>query len=171
MPQALIAKLIGVLALCLACMWLGYEWRDREAETQLAHLQAQHAEARAAQSLDLAAAEKQHREREQRREDLIRETLNAAHTKLIQAQRDAADAHGASYRLQRRVSALIAARAADPSASCPAARAGPPADAPGDLLADLFSRIDAAAGELGEYADRARIAGEACERAFDAVSR
>ncbi|MCT9015390.1 DUF2514 family protein, partial [Cupriavidus gilardii] len=33
------------------------------------------------------------------------------------------------------------------------------------------SRADRRAGILAEYADAARIAGQACERAYDALSR
>jgi hypothetical protein len=37
------------------------------------------------------------------------------------------------------------------------------------LSAELFSRIDKRAGELAEYADAARIAGEKCTRDYDAL--
>lgn len=39
-----------------------------------------------------------------------------------------------------------------------------------DMLAELFRRADARAGELARYADDARIAGAACERSYDALS-
>jgi len=38
-----------------------------------------------------------------------------------------------------------------------------------DLLADLFRRADARAGELARFADTARIAGTACERSYDSL--
>ena len=170
MPQALIAKLIGLPAICAACLWLGYEWRDREAEAQMAHLQTQHAQARETQSKNLAAAEKQYRDEEKRKADLLLENLNESHTKLLKAQADAAAARGSSDRLQKRVAALLAAGAANSSAVCPAAPGGPTANASGDLLADMFRRLDEAAGTIGEYADRARVAGETCQRANSPVS-
>ncbi|CAB4158487.1 Protein of unknown function DUF2514 [uncultured Caudovirales phage] len=170
MPQALIAKLVGLLLLCLGCSWVGYEWRDRAAEAEIAQLHAQHAYAQTEQSKLLAAAERDYREREKRAIESLLETLNVTHARLLQARSDAAAARGSSDRLQKRVADLLAARAAEAAKSCPAARASPPADATGDLLADLFGRLDAAAGELGEYADRARIAGQACERAYGAIA-
>jgi len=41
------------------------------------------------------------------------------------------------------------------------------ADAPAVVLGRMFSWADQAAGELGELADRSRIAGLACESAYD----
>lgn len=38
------------------------------------------------------------------------------------------------------------------------------------LLAELFTRADSRAGELAEQAERYRIAGEGCERTYDAVA-
>jgi hypothetical protein len=38
------------------------------------------------------------------------------------------------------------------------------------VLADVLSRIDAAAGELAAYADRSRVAGMACEAAYDSLA-
>ncbi len=37
------------------------------------------------------------------------------------------------------------------------------------VLADVLGRIDSAAGELAAHADRARVAGMACEAAYDMV--
>lgn len=39
------------------------------------------------------------------------------------------------------------------------------------LLVDVLGRADERAGELAEYADRLRIAGIACERTYDALTR
>lgn len=38
------------------------------------------------------------------------------------------------------------------------------------LIADVLGRADQRAGELAEYADRARIAGQQCERDYDALT-
>ena len=170
MPQALIAKLVGVALLCGLFMWVGYEWRDREAEAQIAHLMTAHAEARSKQMAEFAKANADYRRREAETNKRMTEALNAAHTQLIAAVDDARLARSASDRLRERVAALTAARCPSAAHDSEPALAGPPADAAGYLLADLFSRLDAAAGELGEYADRARIAGAACERAYDALT-
>jgi hypothetical protein len=39
-----------------------------------------------------------------------------------------------------------------------------------DRVADVLGRADERAGELAEYADRARIAGQQCERDYDALT-
>ncbi|KVM83492.1 hypothetical protein WT05_19160 [Burkholderia stagnalis] len=39
-----------------------------------------------------------------------------------------------------------------------------------DLLADVLGRTDDRAGEPVEYADRAHIAGQQCERDYDALT-
>lgn len=73
-------------------------------------------------------------------------------------------------RLRGQLDAFIAAvrrRAAeDPALTGRGEAAGPALD----LLAELFRRADARAGELARYADNARIAGLACERSYDALS-
>lgn len=43
------------------------------------------------------------------------------------------------------------------------------ADTPADMLAELLSRADQAAGELAEYADRLVIARDACEAAYSKI--
>ncbi|VWC27090.1 gp23 [Burkholderia lata] len=39
-----------------------------------------------------------------------------------------------------------------------------------DLLADVLGRADQRAGDLAEYADRAGMAGQQCERDYDALT-
>lgn len=48
-----------------------------------------------------------------------------------------------------------------------ATNASETADTPAVVLGRMFSWADQAAGELGEFADRSRIAGLACEQAYD----
>ena len=98
-----------------------------------------------------------------RRLKTMQEVTDAA---TFQAQRDraaAVAADAARNRLQQRVAAVQAgARAADPATAggCQAALEA------GDLLADVLRRADERAGQLAAYADAARTAGEACERAY-----
>jgi hypothetical protein len=46
-----------------------------------------------------------------------------------------------------------------------------PGEDPIELLVDVLGRADQRAGEMAEYADRLRIAGIACERTYDALTR
>ncbi|TDA48266.1 DUF2514 family protein [Burkholderia pyrrocinia] len=81
-----------------------------------------------------------------------------------QARADAAVADGAADGLRKQVAALVAdVRRAGASAGGPAA-----GDAL-DLLADVFGRADERAGELAKIADERGIAGQQCERSYDAL--
>ncbi|KML56364.1 hypothetical protein VL15_16245 [Burkholderia cepacia] len=81
-----------------------------------------------------------------------------------QARADAAVADGAADGLRRQVVALVAdVRRAGASAGSASA-----VDAL-DLLADLFGRADERAGELAKIADERGIAGQQCERSYDAL--
>lgn len=74
-------------------------------------------------------------------------------------------AHDADVRLWQRLAAGAASRT-DPTPGS----AGPPADTPALVPADVLRRIDEAAGQFAEYADRARDAGATCERSYDALT-
>ncbi|WP_334070261.1 DUF2514 family protein, partial [Burkholderia cepacia] len=67
--------------------------------------------------------------------------------------------------LQQRVDQLVAA-ARHPAATTGGSAAGDALD----LLANVLGRADQRAGDLAEYADRARIAGQQCERDYDALT-
>lgn len=96
-----------------------------------------------------------------------KEITRVAQQKIEAAESDAAaaDAAAASLRdaARRRTNAAKAARRADPVAG------GAAADAALDLLADMLSRPDEAAGELAKFADRAHIAGNTCVLEYNAV--
>ncbi|KVX55961.1 DUF2514 family protein [Burkholderia cepacia] len=77
---------------------------------------------------------------------------------------DAADADAAADGLRKQVAALVAdARRAGAATGSPAT-----GDAL-DLLADVFGRADERAGELAKIADARGIAGQQCERSYDAL--
>ncbi|MBU9368951.1 DUF2514 domain-containing protein [Burkholderia multivorans] len=81
-----------------------------------------------------------------------------------QARADAAVADGVADGMRKQVAALVAdARRAGAAAGSPAT-----GDAL-DLLADLFGRADERAGELAKIADERGIAGQQCERSYDAL--
>jgi hypothetical protein len=114
-------------------------------------------------------AQTEYRALEQKWATEQKEIADEADRKITQARADAAIADAAAGRLQQRVTALVAqARAA---ASNPApAQAGPTADDPIGMLADVLRRADARARLLANYADEARTAGQACESAYDALT-
>ncbi|AIT20982.1 DUF2514 family protein [Burkholderia thailandensis] len=115
------------------------------------------------QKATMAAVEAARAE-EQRRTAAQSEIANHANHQRTAALADAFAARAAAGSLQQRVDQLVAA------AHHPAAAAGSPAAGDAlDLLADVLGRADQRAGELAEYADRARIAGQQCERDYDAL--
>lgn len=111
-------------------------------------------------------AEARARSEEQRRQNAIEGIRRDAQEQIAAVAADAAAADDAASRLRARVAELSRR-----PARCPGAAGG--GEAAGDagmVLADVFARLDRRAGELAEAYDRARIAGLACEAAYDALS-
>ncbi|WP_107314011.1 DUF2514 family protein [Burkholderia metallica] len=120
--------------------------------------------AAAAQKAQLAAVDAARAE-EQRRTAAQSEIAKDANQQRTVALADAFAARAAAGSLQQRVDQLVAAaRNSTVTAGSPAAGSAL------DLLADVLGRADQRAGELAEYADRARIAGQQCERSYDALT-
>jgi hypothetical protein len=107
-------------------------------------------------------------ERDQYSRRLVAQQEIATHAakERDQARADAAVADGVADGLRKQVAALVAdARRAGAAAGSPAT------DDALDLLADLFGRADERAGELAKIADERGIAGQQCERSYDALIR
>ncbi|UQP02222.1 DUF2514 domain-containing protein [Burkholderia multivorans] len=108
---------------------------------------------------------KAERDESNRRAAAQSENAKDANQQRTAALADAFAARAAAGSLQQRVDQLVAA------ARHPAAAPGSPATGDAfDLLADVLGRADQRAGELAKYADRARIAGQQCERDYDALT-
>ncbi|KVF81853.1 DUF2514 family protein [Burkholderia vietnamiensis] len=104
------------------------------------------------------------RDESNRRAAAQSENAKDANQQRTAALADAFAARAAAGSLQQRVDQLVAA------ARHPAATTGSPTAGDAlDLLADVLGRADQRSGELAEYADRARIAGQQCERDYDAL--
>lgn len=158
----LIAALAGAVVLAAAGGGVWLYGRDQYS----AGVQSEVARHELAMAQASAAAEQAARNEEARRAAAIEEIQRDAQTAVAAAQRDAAAADAVSDRLRAQLARLRADRAAGDPVSTLRGPAG--ADAL-DLLAELFSRADGHAGELAAIADRARAAGLACERAYDAM--
>nr|WP_233869180.1 DUF2514 family protein [Paraburkholderia adhaesiva] len=111
-----------------------------------------------ADAVEVARAE------EKRRTDAQTVIANDAKQQRDTARADAVAAASAANGLRNRVAELVAS-ARHPATSSGGATTGDALD----LLADVLSRADETAGELADYADRARIAGQQCERSYDAL--
>ena len=144
------------LAAGLLLGWLANGWRLGE---QIAEIRADHAQA-------LADVQSRARKIESGWHAGMMEVQRNAQEKLDAVAADVAAAGSAAERLRERVAELSRRPAACPGA----ADGGEAADAARLVLADVLGRIDAAAGELAAYADRARVAGMACEAAYDSLA-
>ena len=157
-----LAALVGavMLAAAAAGVWLYGNAKYRAGVTAA---EDRHALAMAEAS---AAAEQAVRAEEARRVAAIEEIQRHAQTEIEAAQRDAAAATDTAGRLRIELARLRANHAAHrPTATL----RGPTGADALDLLAELFSRADDRAGAVAAIADRARAAGLACERAYDAM--
>lgn len=157
----MIARALSIalaVALSMAC-W--QYLRAERAEKTLAQERAQIAQ-------QIRWAESAARTEERRRAKTIQEASDAEYLARVAAQADARRSRSALNGLRQRADQLASScSASDPST----APSGPPASSPGHLLADMLGRSGEAAAELAEYADRSRIAGQLCERSFDALTR
>lgn len=159
------AALKGVAAVALiAASAAGLSW--------FVHLEREigRTEVRAQVASEAAAEGMRNAKETQRRLDKQQEAQRAHDEELARAAADAGRARDAAGRLRQRVDELVAATcgaAGDPAT----ARNGQAACNPARVLADLQRRADERAGILAEYADRARIAGQQCERSYDALRR
>ncbi len=168
-PHAWLAALLGMSIAFGIGYWSGdTHGADRvqaqwDADTTKAQLSA------ARQALQ---AEQANRQLEQELRHAAESNARQTEIALADARRDRAAADIAGQRLREQVAELVAAsKRAAGTAAGPAASGTPVAGGATaiDLLAELHARTDAAAGELAAVADDARVRGQACERAYDAV--
>jgi hypothetical protein len=142
-----------------------YTWQNRALQVEkAAHAtDKEHAAEAQTQAVNAARAE------EQRRTAAQSEVAKDANTQRTAALADAFAARAAAGSLRDQVASLVrSAKAASHSAAATGSPAAPDAL---DLLANVLSQSDERAGELAKIADDSRIAGQQCERDYDALTR
>lgn len=156
--------LIAAGAVLLGSMiWMIQEWRHG---ARMAEVLAEHAQERAQHARAALDAVQAARAEEQRRAAAMEDARNEARKQLAAADAAATAARAAERRLRQRIDALVAnAARRDPGLAAGGPAAGPAID----MLAHMLGRAVDAAGQLAEHADRSRIAGLTCERAYDRV--
>ena len=152
-PRILIPAAAFAAGLILAGTVQG--WRYGE---QIADIRAEQAQA-------VTEAVTAAREEEQRRINTMEVIANDTRNKLDAAHADADTARTAAAGLRQQLADYRQRARCNPTP----AGGGTPAEDPLFLLSYLLSRADERAGELAEFADRAHIAGRACEAAYDSV--
>jgi hypothetical protein len=163
-------KALAVAMVAAVAMGLLAAWKDGIRDEGRAEVRAQWAAEREAQKDQALRDAAQNARETARRLERQQEAQNVRDQKLAAAERDARDARRGELRLREWAderAATARAAACDPTASGNRPAAGDPAG----VLADVLGRADERAGLLAEYADRARIAGQQCEAAYDALTR
>ncbi|KVL94326.1 DUF2514 family protein [Burkholderia stagnalis] len=150
-PRIWLVVIAGVVAGSAGGYFKGYRDADRSATV-----------ADQVQQIDDLRAE---RDEFRRRSAAQQEIATDAAKERDQARVDADAAASAADGLRRQVVALVA----DVRRSA-ASTGGSSAGDALDLLADVFGRADTRAGELAKIADERGIAGQQCERSYDALT-
>lgn len=119
-----------------------------------------------AQAAALADTQAKARQIEQARVAAIEEVTKDADQKIAAVQADAAAAADSAKRLRAELARLR--RAAGNTAAAGSSPGQPSAD-PIGVLAVVLGELDDRAGEVGRYADRLKVAGLACEKAYDSL--
>ncbi len=148
---------VQTLRLSNARVSLVNEQRSRAAE------RAQLEEAARAQAERFRATEHDWQEAQRENELIARKARDLAAV-------DASAAGAAAGRLRERAASLAAA-CRGPSRDSAAVVAGPAASAPGDLLADVLGRLDAAGRLVAGYADTVSIASEQCAADYESLRK
>lgn len=148
-----------------ALVWLVQGWRY---DADIADMLRQHAEERDAQAQATVSAVEAARTEERRRTAAVENARDDAQKLAADAAADAAGARAERDRMRSRADSLARTAAGrDPTIA-----AGSPAgSAAVDLLAYMLGRSIERAEALAAVADRARIAGLTCERAYDGLIR
>jgi hypothetical protein len=160
----------GLIAACIAAAFAVQAHRLTTVRAELAAEQLARATEKASAAAAMATASENYRVEEQRRIAALKEIEDATSHRLqaAAAERDAASA--AARGLSERVAALVAAsRAQAPRSPAPVAN-GKAAPEATQLLANVLLELDRRSAILADYADRARVAGQACVDEFDALT-
>ncbi|MGL4270210.1 MAG: DUF2514 family protein [Plesiomonas sp.] len=164
--RALFAITIAVVAL-----WLFSEWRYSAGEAAMNGVWQSRWIARdAADAEERQLRQEAVRTEEQRRADAVAAQEKEANDELEKAKRDAAAATAESRGLQQQLKTLRAKLASGGTCAIPGASGAGKAAAAITVLSELLSDADGVAGAMAEEADRARIAGSACERMYDGIT-
>lgn len=169
-PVVTARTILALLAVIGALAFAGYQThRADRAELALANKVTELANARTEAAQAQAKQIAEHRAKESTWRTNQAEAVHAEVLKT-QAARAAAARESAAARSLSSELARVAARgraaAADPGASADS-QAAATASA---VLADLLGRCSQRRSELAQYADSARIAGETCQRSYEALT-
>lgn len=160
------AALAGALAGAVVAGGSAWAVQDWRAEAQVARIEKNWSDERAVSSRLLAMAQDEARREEQRRYVEINEVRDEADQNLARAV--AAERAAADERVRDAV-ADFARRNRAAASHSGTTQPSPTVADPIGLLAELLGELDGMAEVYAAEADRARIAGLTCERAYDSL--
>jgi hypothetical protein len=157
-------KILAALLLAAAAVWA---W-DTKTDSDIAKGDEQgYARAKAEfKDAELKAIQEVRKE-EGRRIAALQGVIDETNKDLVAARAAADGAVAAGERLRNQLAALRRSRSGPGAAT---ASGGPPADATVDLLERVQRGLDGAADSIARHADESRIAGKACERAYESLT-
>jgi len=129
---------------------------------------AKWADQQVVQARNAAAAATLNRDEEQRRQSAANKVGSDARAQIKTATDAGTTADAAGDRVRNQAGKLAAGARCSPI-DTDAAERGQAATRAALVLSDLFQRADKRAGELAKAYDSARIAGQACEGAYDSL--
>ena len=157
---------LAVAVVLVTSHWGAYEHGRNMEQAQAGQVSAQRdSDDRLAEVLGERGARQQEHQRAQAQE----EARAYAYEQHQAASVDAAGADAAGQRL-RDQGAKLAAAVSCPDTDTAAVARGQAATRAAMVFSDLLARADARAGELAKAYDQARVAGEQCQREYDALS-
>lgn len=162
---AYLAAVLALIGLCGAALYAAY---SHGVTVTNAARDVEWSQAVATQQAELARAVQAARNEEQRLQREANQVGTDAREKNAAADADGRGLDAAGDRLHVQAGKLAASVGAC-SSDTGAAERGASATRAALVLSQLLERADARAGELAKAYDRARIAGQACERAYDMV--
>lgn len=156
-PGQILAAILLALAIGFGGAWQVQDWRMGKKLAVMGE----------AQALAISEAGRVAREEEQRRQSAVNKEASDAREQNKAAAVDAGTADAAGDSLHIEAGKFAATACGDPGV----AQRGASATRAAMVLSDLLQRADKRAGELAVAYDRARIAGQACERVYEGVRR
>lgn len=161
-------KHVVIVLSVLLCFYLvyqrGYEHATEQWQVKWSQRDAQDAERLAQRQSEARIQEQQWQEKVGDITNEARQRIKAANSDVLAARATANGLHDKANKLAKRL--------AERERACDTTFADRSKTTAGsELLADLFRRADETAGSMAEAADRARIAGQACERAYNSLTQ
>lgn len=161
------AAWLAIIGALLACLMFD-QVRISNARAGADRARAELADTKTRYAQAAQKAEADARTEEARRTEATRKVVSDAQSQTAAAQAAALDAGRAADGLRLRLAQYLASARQAPGNPSAAGRSAGQQD-PLDVLAGLLDRMGQDAGRYAALADRLRIAGSACERAYDSL--